>query len=96
MAMITPDRIDVQQGERIVIEWQDGRVDTLEATTLRDACPCASCQTAPFPLPPASPMLCRISDVSLVGAFGMNIAFAPDGHSTGIYSYEMLRDMADS
>ena len=94
--MITPTKIDVQQGERLVIEWQDGRVDTIEATALRQACPCASCRTARSPLPPPNPATCRISDASLVGAYAINLVFDPDGHGTGIYSYQILREIGDS
>jgi DUF971 family protein len=94
--MITPTKIDVQQGERLVIEWQDGRVDTIEATALRQACPCASCRTASSPLTLPNPATCRISDASLVGAYAINVVFAPDGHGTGIYSYDILRKVGDS
>jgi DUF971 family protein len=93
--MNTPTKIDVQRGERLVIEWQDGRVDAIEATTLREECPCASCRTAPLPVPPPNPATCRISDASLVGAYAINVVFAPDGHATGIYSYKILREMSD-
>lgn len=92
--MIRPIKIDVQQGERLVIEWEDGRVDTIEATDLRKGCPCASCQSARFPLPPPNPETCRISNVTLVGAYAINVVFAPDGHATGIYSYTVLREIA--
>ena len=93
--MINPNKIDVQQGERLVIEWQDGRVDTIEATELRVACPCASCGSAPFPLPPPNPQTCRLTKVSMVGAYAINVVFAPDGHDTGIYSYTILRELGD-
>lgn len=85
----------MQQGERLVVEWEDGRTDTIEATDLRTGCPCASCQSAPFPLPPPNPATCRISEVSLVGAYAINVVFAPDGHDTGIYSYPVLREFGD-
>ena len=94
--MMTPIKIDVQQGERLVIEWEDGRTDTIEATDLRVACPCASCQTAPFPLPPPDPETCRLTKVSMVGAYAINVVFAPDGHDTGIYSYTILREIGDT
>ena len=93
--MITPTKIDVQQGKRLVIEWQDGRVDTIEATALREACPCASCRTARIPPPPPDPATWRISGANLVGGYAINVIFAPDGHATGIYSYEMLREIGD-
>ena len=93
--MIKPDKIDVQQGERLVIEWQDGRIDDIAATALRAACPCASCRTVVFPPPAPNPETCRISDVSFVGAYAINVVFAPDGHGTGIYSYDVLRDIGE-
>jgi len=93
--MIEPDKIEVQQGERLVIEWQDGRIDTFEATTLRHACPCASCRTARTPRRPPDPETCRISEVSLVGSYAISVVFAPDGHRTGIFSYPFLRDLAE-
>jgi DUF971 family protein len=93
--MINPDKITVQQGERLVIEWQDGRIDDIEATALRAACPCASCRTARFPPPAPDPATCRISAVSFVGAYAINVVFAPDGHQTGIYSYDVLREIGE-
>jgi ATP-binding protein involved in chromosome partitioning len=93
--MINPTKIDVQQGERLIIEWHDGRVDTIEATDLRAACPCASCRSAPLPLPPPDPETCHLTKVSMVGAYAINVVFAPDGHATGIYSYTILREIGD-
>ncbi|MFV1999931.1 MAG: DUF971 domain-containing protein [Acidimicrobiia bacterium] len=94
--MIEPKKMKVHQGESLVVEWHDGRIDTIAANVLRDSCPCASCRNAPYPLPPADPALCRISEISVVGSYAVSIVFRPDGHSTGIYPYPMLRDIADS
>jgi DUF971 family protein len=30
-----------------------------------------------------------------VGAYAVNLVFAPDGHSTGIYPYTVLRSIGD-
>lgn len=93
--MIEPTRIEVQQGTVLVIEWADGRTDSIDATTMRDACPCASCRNSSVGSPRADAATCRISDVSLVGGYAINVVFAPDGHSTGIYPYPSLRDLGD-
>jgi DUF971 family protein len=93
--MIEPRRIELTHGEALVVTWDDGRVDTLPATTLRDACACAGCRNAPGPVPPADPASCRITSVGLVGAYAVNMVFAPDGHSTGIYPYTVLRALGD-
>jgi DUF971 family protein len=89
--MIEPQRIELQGGTAVVITWDDGRVDTLRATTLRDACACAGCRNAPTPLPAADPETCGITSIGLVGAYAVNMVFAPDGHSTGIYPFTVLR-----
>jgi DUF971 family protein len=91
--MHEPERIELKGGESVEITWQDGRVDRLSATTLRDACSCAACRTTPPP--PADPDTCRIVNIGLVGAYALNMVFAPDGHGTGIYPFTKLRDLGD-
>lgn len=80
----------------MVVEWEDGRVDTIGAATLREECPCASCRTSGMRLAPPDLATCRISDISLVGAYAVRVVFAPDGHATGIYSYPVLREIGDA
>lgn len=94
--MIEPERIELKAGEAVEITWDDGRVDLLPATTLRDACACAGCRSAAIPPPPADPATCRIVSMGLVGAYALNMTFAPDGHSTGIYPYPKLRELGDA
>ena len=91
--MNEPLRVELKGGEAIQITWDDGRVDLIPATTMRDACSCAGCRSAPVPPPPADPATCRIMRVGLVGAYALNMVFAPDGHSTGIYPYPVLREL---
>ena len=93
--MHEPTRIELEAGERLVITWDDGRVDELDAAVLRDACACAGCRNAPAP-PSSDPDTCRILSVGIVGAYALGMVFAPDGHSTGIYPYGMLRDLAET
>jgi prepilin-type processing-associated H-X9-DG protein len=63
---------------------------------LRRACPCAACRgeagyAGRFAHDPElRPGEEELSDISLVGAYGLNVVWA-DGHSTGIYTYEHLR-----
>jgi prepilin-type processing-associated H-X9-DG protein len=37
----------------------------------------------------------ELADISLVGAYGLNAVWA-DGHSTGIYTYERLRELGEA
>lgn len=93
--MVEPEKIELKSGTSVIVTWGDGRIDAMPATVLRDACACAACRNAPTPLPPADPGTCRILSVGLVGAYAVNLVFAPDGHSTGIYPYTVLRSIGD-
>ncbi|MGI9529082.1 MAG: gamma-butyrobetaine hydroxylase-like domain-containing protein [Acidimicrobiia bacterium] len=93
--MIEPEKLELRSATELVVTWPDGRVDTLSAATLRDACACAACRNAPTPLAPADPATCEIMSIGLVGAYAVNIVFAPDGHGTGIYPYGLLRSIGD-
>ena len=91
--MLEPTTIEVRGGTDLIVSWPDGRVDALPAVLLRDACACAGCRTTPPP--PADPETCRISSIGFVGAYAVNMVFAPDAHGAGIYSFSMLRDLGD-
>lgn len=93
--MVEPVRIELKRGEAVEITWDDGRVDLLPATALRAACACAGCRSAPVPPAPPDPDTCRITSIGIVGAYALNMVFAPDGHGTGIYPYPKLRGIAD-
>ncbi len=91
--MLEPEKIEARGGVELVVTWPDGRVDHFPAPVLRDACACAGCRNASPP--PADADTCRITQIGLVGAYAVNMVFAPDGHGTGIYSFTMLRELGD-
>lgn len=82
--------------DHLEIEWGSGLpVARLGYRTLRLACPCAACvdeMSGIRTLDPAS-----VADdvhpdgLELVGAYGLHIRWS-DGHATGIYTFESLRD----
>ena len=80
------------------IAWSDGRTDALDVVRLRQECPCAVCideMTRERKLRPEDvPETVRPLKVESVGQYAMSIRFN-DGHGTGIYTYQMLRDLAD-
>jgi len=78
------------------ITWEDGARTRHPGSQLRRACPCAECRgEAGLPgrlatverLPEEEQTL---SDVTLVGQYALQIAFA-SGHATGIYTFGYLR-----
>ena len=62
-------------------------------------CPCAECRglrdrgEQAWPRP-SSPRPLRAEDAELVGAWGLSVRWN-DGHSTGIYSWDVLRAWSD-
>lgn len=91
-------------GEALVIEWNDGTQHTLPWSLLREHCPCATCRekrSQPPPPPTQLPVL-DVAEAGPITAVGMkpvgNYAYGidfSDGHNTGIYSFETLRSLGD-
>ncbi len=83
-------------GERdIQIRWKDGHVSLYTARELRLACPCANCVDEltgrPILDPKTIPPDISPKGLGLVGNYAISIMWS-DNHSSGIYSYTMLRD----
>jgi DUF971 family protein len=91
-----PATIDVARDEGVTITFQDGYVAEFDLLTLRRGCPCATCRGLrdrnedPWPRP-GSPTPLRVDNAQLHGAWGLVITWN-DGHATGIFPFESLRD----
>ena len=93
---------DLQQiGNELAIKWDDGAESFVSLEKLRHACPCAGCKGErdimgnlyrgpEKPLRPESFQLLRLAHV---GGYAIQPHWA-DGHSTGLYSVEYLRQLA--
>lgn len=96
-----PTGLSLTDDNHVLIEWSDGQQRKYRFRELRDACPCATCrekQSAPKD-PLALPVLkageltpLRISGMQPVGNYAYTISFS-DGHNTGIYSLDLLREL---
>jgi DUF971 family protein len=84
------------------ITWSDGQARQISVGELRNACPCATCRekrNAP-PAPSLSlPVLSlaearplTVQRMQPVGNYAYSIEFS-DGHGTGIYTLEFLREL---
>jgi DUF971 family protein len=93
--MADPARIEVD-GPTVTIEWDDERVDVLDASALRAACPCAGCREPGGPGRLTAAGSVSVTGARLVGGYALNLTFGPDGHSTGIYPFTLLREVGDS
>ena len=98
-------KIHVSSGAGVDITWADGHESHYDFAYLREECPCATCNdergkkqafavAAPaFPavLPMFKPKP-RAQSATVMGNYAVQIIFS-DGHSTGIYSYDHLRNI---
>ncbi len=96
---IEPREISQVSDTRLRISWADEKVCEYDAERLRRACPCAQCVnewTGERTLKPeAISDEVEIKDVSIVGRYALNFRWS-DGHETGIYSFQYLRDLCES
>ncbi len=84
-------------GNDLVIDWSDGQRHRYEIADLRRNCPCAGCRghhgIPPHPEVLASiPDNIRLDEIHPVGNYAYKIVFS-DGHDTGIFTLELLRQL---
>lgn len=86
-----------REAATLAITWADGHHTTYDFLSLRWLCPCAYCRgEAGMPgwldsAPTLTPEQTRLADIALVGQYAVQPTWG-DGHHTGFYTYEMLRD----
>ncbi len=94
-----PSDITVKRDEGVTITFVDGHVAGFSIMELRLGCPCAPCRhlrdqgEEVWPRPGA-PTPLRITDASPHGAWGIQLTWN-DGHATGIFPFEALRDSSE-
>ena len=94
--MIVPRRSEKTAAGGLSIVWADGHVSVLEPKPLRLACRCAHCEdewTGERRITSAAiPDDIALLELRPVGRYGYQLTWS-DGHNTGIYTFERLREM---
>lgn len=88
-------------GNELALAWSDGSESYLQLESLRKACPCAACQGEPdvtgkvlIPKVTHDPQKSFIPlKHEAVGGYAIQL-FWQDGHSSGIFSYDLLRSLS--
>lgn len=94
-----PKKIKLSAPGGVAITWSDDHLSTYPYEFLRKRCPCATCRESaptivsadePFPMLGKEPI--RPLGAKPVGHYAISIRWN-DGHDSGIYTYESLRDI---
>ena len=98
-------KVHISTGAGVDITWSDAHVSHYDFPYLREHCPCATCKETHEKHAKADPNTAGGSSVlpmfkpkiaaraaSTVGTYAVQIEFT-DGHSTGIYSFDHLREI---
>ena len=87
----------------LAVIWEDGHESLLLYTVLRDQCPCANCQGEPdlqgrVHIPDQQEKIdergYHLVGMQPPGHYGLQLVWG-DGHATGIYSFNYLRNLCD-
>ena len=101
MQKFQPTRIERHE-TCLEIRWKDSHQSELPYRLLREKCPCAHCNATragkdPFHILPPDDFFesLRLVDIQRVGRYAVRLAWS-DGHRTGIYTFEFLRELSES
>ena len=97
---IRADKVDVERERGLTVVFGDGHECFFANADLRAGCPCATCRDrrtvgeVAWPREGDDPTI-TILNAELVGHWGISFAWS-DGHGTGIFSFDSLREWCDN
>jgi len=94
-------QIKLSSPDALAVKWDDGHDSIITLRTLRDHCPCAGCRGEtvllktykPVPQPELAGKY-SLKNIEQVGHYAVQVYWG-DGHSTGIYPWQVLRDLCE-
>lgn len=98
MEVLFPRKMQwLEKTNEFLIHWGEDHISTFPLNYLRKTCPCALCRTEREQEKNPLQLLKKEStfiakNIEPVGNYAVKITWA-DGHSSGIYSYELLKEL---
>lgn len=95
-----PAKIQQTGEQEISILWDDGHHGRHTSKILRKYCPCASCKMevevneGNVLLPILTPGQFELQSIEVVGSYALQFIWG-DGHRTGIYTFDHLRQICE-
>lgn len=86
--------IPIDEDNLLRVLWDDDSLSHYPLPYLRGWCPCAACQGHGAERKFVEVKDPHLESISLVGNYALNPRWA-DGHETGIYTFEYLKDLSD-
>jgi DUF971 family protein len=90
-----PTAIRSPRGARTTeIDWADGHKSVYPHSVLRGYCPCAGCQghSGDVTYVETTDDQQELEDIQPIGGYALSLKWF-DGHSSGIYSFKLLRSL---
>jgi len=96
--------LDLQPiGEELAVKWEDGTESFIPFQKLRRHCPCAGCKgetdimgnVYKNPSKSLTPRAFQLVRLERIGGYAVQPVWA-DGHTTGLFSFDYLKQVADS
>lgn len=97
---MSPRKVKRTTPGELAVEWDDGHKGRHMLTSLRKYCPCAACkadaedENRTSLLPVLTPGQYELEGVEVVGNYALQLIWR-DGHRTGIYTYDYLRQICE-
>ena len=97
MTSLHPVKIRKEGEDSLEVTWSDGKICVYSMPYLRKNCPCATCgaekkNQGAFFIPLYTKTALTIDRIEQQGHYAIQI-YWKDGHHTGIYDHEYLRDL---
>jgi len=99
-----PLKLNLKRDEKLEVVWDEGQVSVFSLPYLRSKCPCATCKeiraeqglkkkTSLTILQGNFDRPLRVESAEMVGNYALRIDWS-DQHSSGIYSFDYLAELA--
>jgi DUF971 family protein len=101
--MLQPKKISRTENNSLQILWNDDTTSEIEIKKLRDECPCVHCKGESVIFDSYIPIKAafkpagfyEIDKIEVMGNYAVQIVWR-DGHNTGIYSWEILKELGEA